>query len=115
MEDATVTLAGVMTLEAYDEIKSDKYNTIYAVFEYALSKEELMNDSKEGVTRLLEVDIEKSETDALFYRTIELEPGSFYYYRAFIYVDGKDYPANIKTFQTLEYDGGLIPLAKKKR
>ena len=115
VEDATVTLAGVMTLEAYDEIKSDKYNTIYAGFEYAFSKEELMSDSKEGVTRLLEVDIEKSETDALFYRTLDLEPGSLYYYRAFIYVDGKDYPAQIKTFQTLRYDGGLIPLAKKKR
>ena len=115
VEDATVTLAGVMTLEAYDEIQSDKYNTIYAGIEYALTKEALMNNSKEEVTRLLEVDIEKNETDALFYRTIDLEPGTFYYYRAFIYVDGKDYPANIKTFQTLEYDGGLIPLAKKKR
>lgn len=115
VEDATVTLAGVMTLEAYDEIKSDQYNTIYAGFEYALSKEELMSDSKEGVTRLLEVDLEKSETDVLFHHTLDFEPGSLYYYRAFIYVDGKDYPANIKTFQTLEYDGGLIPLAKKKR
>lgn len=115
VEDATVTLAGVMTLEAYDEIKSDQYNTIYAGFEYALSKEELMSDTKEGVTRLLEVDLEKSETDALFHHTLEFEPGSLYYYRAFIYVDGKDYPANIKTFQTLEYDGDLIPLAKKKR
>ena len=114
VEDATVTLAGVMTLEAYDEIKSDQYNTIYAGFEYALSKEELMSDTKEGVTRLLEVSLEKSETDALFHHTLEFEPGSLYYYRAFIYVDGKDYPANIKTFQTLEYDGDLIPLAKKK-
>lgn len=114
VEDATVTLAGELTLEAYDEIKSDQYNTIYAGFEYALSKEELMSDSKEGVTRLLEVSLEKSETDALFHHTLTLEPGSFYYYRAFIYVDGKDYPANIKTFQTLEYDGDLIPLAKKK-
>jgi len=114
VEDATVTLAGELTLEAYDEIKSDQYNTIYAGFEYALSKEELMSDSKEGVTRLLEVSLEKSETDALFHHTLEFEPGSLYYYRAFIYVDGKDYPANIKTFQTLEYDGDLIPLAKKK-
>ena len=109
-----MTLAGVMTLEAYDEIKSDQYNTIYAGFEYALSKEELMSDTKEGVTRLLEVSLEKSETDALFHHTLEFDPGSLYYYRAFIYVDGKDYPANIKTFQTLEYDGDLIPLAKKK-
>ena len=115
VEDATVTLAGELTLEAYDEIKSDQYNTIYAGFEYALSKEELMSDTKEGVTRLLEVSLEKSETDALFHHTLEFEPGSLYYYRAFIYVDGKDYPANIKTFQTLEYDGDLIPLAKKKR
>ena len=115
VEDATVTLAGVMTLEAYDEIKSDQYNTIYAGFEYALSKEELMSDTKEGVTRLLEVDLKKNETDVLFHHTLDFEPGSLYYYRAFIYVDGKDYPANIKTFQTLEYDGGLIPLAKKKR
>lgn len=114
VEDATVTLAGELTLEAYDEIKSDQYNTIYAGFEYALSKEELMSDTKEGVTRLLEVSLEKSETDALFHHTLEFEPGSLYYYRAFIYVDGKDYPANIKTFQTLEYDGDLIPLAKKK-
>lgn len=114
VEDATVTLAGELTLEAYDEIKSDQYNTIYAGFEYALSKEELMSDSKEGVTRLLEVSLEKSETDALFHHTLEFDPGSLYYYRAFIYVDGKDYPANIKTFQTLEYDGDLIPLAKKK-
>ena len=115
VEDATVTLAGELTLEAYDEIKSDQYNTIYAGFEYALSKEELMSDTKEGVTRLLEVSLEKSETDALFHHTLEFEAGSLYYYRAFIYVDGKDYPANIKTFQTLEYDGDLIPLAKKKR
>ena len=114
VEDATVTLAGELTLEAYDEIKSDQYNTIYAGFEYALSKEALMSDSKEGVTRLLEVSLEKSETDALFHHTLEFDPGSLYYYRAFIYVDGKDYPANIKTFQTLEYDGDLIPLAKKK-
>lgn len=114
VEDATVTLAGELTLEAYDEIKSDQYNTIYAGFEYALSKEELMSDSKEGVTRLLEVSLEKGETDALFHHTLVFEPGSLYYYRAFIYVDGKDYPANIKTFQTLEYDGDLIPLAKKK-
>lgn len=114
VEDATVTLAGELTLEAYDEIKSDQYNTIYAGFEYALSKEELMSDTKEGVTRLLEVSLEKGETDALFHHTLVFEPGSLYYYRAFIYVDGKDYPANIKTFQTLEYDGDLIPLAKKK-
>lgn len=114
VEDATVTLAGELTLEAYDEIKSDQYNTIYAGFEYALTKEALMSDSKEGVTRLLEVSLEKSETDALFHHTLEFDPGSLYYYRAFIYVDGKDYPANIKTFQTLEYDGDLIPLAKKK-
>ena len=114
VEDATVTLAGELTLEAYDEIKSDQYNTIYAGFEYALTKEALMSDTKEGVTRLLEVSLEKSETDALFHHTLEFEPGSLYYYRAFIYVDGKDYPANIKTFQTLEYDGDLIPLAKKK-
>lgn len=115
VEDATVTLAGVMTLEAYDEIKSDQHNTIYAGFEYAQSKEQLMSATKEGVTRLLEVNLEKSETDVLFHHTLDFEPGSFYYYRAFIYVDGKDYPAEIKTFQTLEYDGGLIPLAKKKR
>ncbi len=114
VEDATVTLAGELTLEAYDEIKSDQYNTIYAGFEYALTKEALMSDTKEGVTRLLEVSLEKSETDALFHHTLEFDPGSLYYYRAFIYVDGKDYPANIKTFQTLEYDGDLIPLAKKK-
>lgn len=114
VEDATVTLAGELTLEAYDEIKSDQYNTIYAGFEYALTKEALMSDSKEGVTRLLEVSLEKNETDALFHHTLEFDPGSLYYYRAFIYVDGKDYPANIKTFQTLEYDGDLIPLAKKK-
>ena len=74
-----------------------------------------MSDTKKGVTRLLEVSLEKSETDALFHHTLEFESGSLYYYRAFIYVDGKDYPANIKTFQTLEYDGDLIPLAKKKR
>lgn len=114
VEDATVTLAGLMTLEAYNEIKSDAYNTIYAGFEYATSKEALMSESKEGVTRLLEVSVESSESDALFHQTLDLEPGTFYYYRAFIYVDGKDYPANIMTFQTLEYDGGLIPLVKEE-
>ncbi len=114
VEDATVTLRGKMTLEAYEEFLSDEHNTIIAGFEYSTSREALSSGNGEGVTRLLEVELNEEPSNATFETTIDLEPGTIYYYRAFIYVDGESFVAGIKNFKTLEYDGGLIPLARKK-
>ena len=115
VEDATVTLKGMMTLEAYDELMSGAYNTIFVGFDYSTSREALSKNTVGQVVRLLEVGTKKGAGNATFETTLDLEPGTIYYYRSFIYFDDEEYTAGIKTFETLEYDGGLIPWAKKKK
>lgn len=114
VEDAMVTLKATISDAALAEMKSENYNTIYAAFDLVTKEHE--SDLKQGtasanVTRITDLTQDGVNISVDVY----LEPGTEYCYRALIYVDGKEYYGATKTFKTLEYDGGLIPLVRKYR
>ena len=114
VEDAMVTLKATISASAKAEMESGNYNTIYAAFDLVAKEHE--SDLKQGtssnnVTRI--TDLTQNGTNLSV--DVYLEPGTEYCYRALIYVDGKEYYGNTKSFTTLEYDGGLIPLVRKYR
>lgn len=114
VEDAMVTLKATISESAKAEMESGNYNTIYAAFDLVAKEHE--GDLKQGtssnnVTRI--TDLTQNGTNLSV--DVYLEPGTEYCYRALIYVDGKEYYGSTKSFTTLEYDGGLIPLVRKYR
>lgn len=114
VEDAMVTLKATLSESAVAELASDSYNTIYAAFDLVSDehKAELTKGTaSEHVSRVTEIEREGTSMTVDVY----LEPGTTYHYRALIYVDGKEYYGSTKSFTTLEYDGGLIPLVRKYR
>ena len=114
VDDAMVTLKGKISEATLAEMTDENYNTIYVAFdlvEKAHASELSKGAESSYVTRI--VDIEFDGTD--FFVDAYLEPGTEYSYRALIYVDGKEYYGATKSFETLEYDGGLIPLVRQRR
>lgn len=114
VEDAMVTLKATISDAALAEMKSENYNTIYPAFDLVTKEHE--SDLKQGtasanVTRITDLTQDGVNISVDVY----LEPGTEYCYRALIYVDGKEYYGATKSFKTLEYDGGLIPLVRKYR
>ena len=114
VEDAMVTLKATISDAALAEMKNENYNTIYPAFDLVTKEHE--SDLKQGtastnVTRITDLTQDGVNISVDVY----LEPGTEYCYRALIYVDGKEYYGATKTFKTLEYDGGLIPLVRKYR
>lgn len=114
VEDAMVTLKATISDAALAEMKSGNYNTIYPAFDLVTKEHE--SDLKQGtastnVTRITDLTQDGVNLSVDVY----LEPGTEYCFRSLIYVDGKEYYGATKTFKTLEYDGGLIPLVRKYR
>lgn len=114
VEDAMVTLKATISDAALAEMKSENYNTIYPAFDLVTKEHE--SDLKQGtasanVTRITDLTQDGVNISVDVY----LEPGTEYCYRALIYVDGKEYYGSTKSFKTLDYDGGLIPLVRKYR
>lgn len=114
VEDAMVTLKATISESALAEMESDSYNTIFAAFDLVTDehKSELTKGTaSEHVSRITDI----TRTGTSLSVDVYLEPGTTYHYRALIYVDGKEYYGSTKSFTTLEYDGGLIPLVRKYR
>lgn len=114
VEDAMVTLKATISESALAEMESDSYNTIFAAFDLVTDehKSELTKGTaSEHVSRITDI----TRTGTSLAVDVYLEPGTTYHYRALIYVDGKEYYGSTKSFTTLEYDGGLIPLVRKYR
>ena len=114
VEDAMVTLKGSLSETALAEMNSGNYNTIYVAFdlvEKAHASELSKGTASEYVTRITDLEFEGTN----FMVDAYLEPDTEYSFRALIHADGKEYYGATKTFKTLEYDGGLIPLVRKYR
>ena len=114
VEDAMVTLKATISDAALAEMGSENYNTIYAAFDLVVDehKSELTKGAaSEHVHRITDITSKGTSLTVDVY----LEPGTTYHFRALIYVDGKEYYGSTKSFTTLEYDGGLIPLVRKYR
>lgn len=114
VEDAMVTLKATISDAALAEMKSGNYNTIYPAFDLVTKEHE--SDLKQGtastnVTRITDLTQDGVNLSVDVY----LEPGTEYCFRSLIYVDGKEYYGSTKSFKTLDYDGGLIPLVRKYR